>query len=938
MSLCGKGIAACAIAALVLLPPSALEREQVQIDPYKLGDIPLHIMPVDEVAAILSQHSYQTCSDTQRPVWDNHLHMMERGETENVRYMFRESLRTATIIDEAFNSPAHLELARVMMDDDEKNRVWMEIRGRQRECEARMRERGDLSPEIGDILEYNIRELERVGIDKWMLSCYETAADYFFAVQEDEKAIGYLSRAYDNAIATRYHTQVAHLGGRVGKYNERTGDFAAAEEAYERCLESARVTRDGQAIARALSFMASLERKRGRYVEAEDLYRQSLEYCGEVENPECEISILQNIAELHYSFGYIDRAAYLTQSVILLGERALEEPTVARSALKRHLVKFSLSNALSLLARLQHRNGETERALRTIERALSTAEDFADKYYYSGLEKLAGDLHLSNGDFQKASRHYDRALKIIRRLGNRGREAEYLVAAADLRIQQGRLGEAEEMLGEAERAARDEGLWRIMLETEFLRGESAAERGRPGEAITHYERAVAVFDETCPRISYEENKHDVAEEMQLLYSRILDLQRTRAGESDSLLFWAEKSSHRPCGGVSKSHNGLEQMIRKCITDRTWVPESSFVIRYVVTENHIIGIGMDSNGCAHHSTAVHIEDLKEEIGRFFTLCNPDETAYIPGRPHIEELSGKLYRLLVEPFSASLGGKETLCIIAPDPLDRLPFAAILTPEGDFLCERLRIVIAPSLLHLYRAGDRRSSPGESGTFSTPLLVGPPKMTPGIRRLFPDLRDLPHAADEIDRIARLLGGGVRLTGAEATPESLLALMEHSDLIHIAGHTVHFPIYSGEKAFILSTAGDDSSHVESSLLFEASIRGLDLRSTRLVVLSSCETLPGAEASTGHGPGLAGAFFKAGAGSVIATIWPIEDRDASTLMASVYGELIGTGSDAIGAVAGIQRRMIEEDRESGNSMQRIRMWAPYVVLSSLGPVPPAAHE
>ncbi len=931
MSFYNRCITASAIAILTLLPPVAFDRERTMIDRYKLGDTPVYIMPLDEAAGILSQHRYKSCSDTQRPVWDIHSRMWERGETENVRYMLRESLRVATLIEKAFNTDAHLQLARVMMEDEEKNRVWFEVRKRQMECTKRMREHGDLSPEIGMILESNLRDLERIGINRWMLGCYEVAADYFFAVQEDEKAYDYLSQAYEVSLETGYHTQTTHLAGRIGKYNERIGNYDAAEKAYSQCLESAHITGDNSAIARALSFMASLEKKQGRYIDSERLYHQSIEYCALLDDPVCEMSVLHNLAELHYSFGYTDRATYLTQCVSLLGERALEEYTIKENVLDKHLTEFYLSGSLSLLARLQHRNGETEEAIRTIRRALDIAEGFADKYYYSGLEKQAGDLHLANGDFRQASRHYDRALRIIRKLGNRGREAEYLVSAAELKIRQGRFGEAEEILREAEETARSEGLWKILLDAEFLRGESAAAREHPDEAAAHYERAIAVFDYTCPSISYEENKHDVAEKMNLLYSKLLDVQSGRFDTGDSLLFWAEKSTHRPCGGASDSPRRLDEMIRGCITDGAWIPEEAFVIRYIVTGKCLIGIGMGAGGSTHHSSVLHIDDLEEDIRRFFALCNPDEATFRPGKSNIEGISRRLYRLLIEPFSASLDGKETVCVIAPDPLDRLPFAALQTPEEDFLCERIRVTTAPSLLHLYRASSNRTPTKDRGRFSSPLLVGPPEMTPEIRRLFPNLSDIPHAAREIDEIELLLGGGICLKGADATRQPLLDHIERSDLIHIATHTVQFPLYSGDKAFILSAPEAESPHVESFLLFEDTIRNLDLGGTRLVVLSACESAPGSQAGAGTGPGLAGAFYKAGAGSVIATIWPIEDRSASTVMTSVYREIIGGAADASGALIIVQRRMIEEDRASGNPLQRIHVWAPYVILSSLGP-------
>jgi CHAT domain-containing protein/tetratricopeptide (TPR) repeat protein len=920
-------------AVLALLPPTTLQRDGKLIDRYKLGDIPLYIMPLDEAAELLSQRRFQSCSDTQLPLWNLQFQMWERGERENVRYLFREALLAGMLIKKAFNSDANLRLNEILMEDEEKNHYWNTIAKHQTECRMRIHEHGDRSPEIGKILEADILELERVGLEKWMIGCCELAADYFFSVQEDEKAFGYLEQGYVYSLANRNNIMASHLAGRVGKYLERTGDYDAAEKTYSECLEFAHIMGDHYAIARALSFMASLRRNQGRYIEAESLYLQSIEHCGFLEDPVCEASRLHSMAELHYSFCYLDRAAYLTQRAILVAERALGETAMRKNALKRHSLEFYLSGSLSLLARLQQRNRDTEEATRTIKRALDIAEDFADRYYYAGLEKLTGDIYLASGDYSKASSHYEGALKTVRKLKKQDREAEYLTSMADTRIRQGKFREAEVILREVEETIRSEGSWKVRLEIERLRGKSAAAREHLEEAVAHYEKAVAIFDNASSNISYEENKHSLAEKMSLLYSRILQLQNDRFDSSDSLLFWAEKSVHRPSGGVSDSPRQLRETIENCITDRQWIPENTLVIRYIVTEEYLIGIGLGRDGSVHHATSMHPDEMEKRVRKFFELCNPQDNSYHPGKTRPEDASEELYRLLIEPFSASLSDKEIVCFIPSESLDKLPFAALYGPDKQFFGEQIRIVTAPSLLHLFLASGSRTVAMGKGTFSSPLLVGAPELTPGIRRLFPNLMDLPYAAREIDQIELLLGGGTRLTGKEASARSLLENARHSDLIHIATHTVQFPPYSGEKAFILSPPEEGSSFVESSLLFEDSIRRLDLGGTRLVVLSACESAPGEGAGVGTGPGLAGAFFKAGAGSVIATIWPIEDRSASIIMSAVYQEILGGVGDAAEALTIVQRRIIAEDRASGNPLQRLHIWAPYIVLSSLEPQP-----
>jgi len=104
-------------------------------------------------------------------------------------------------------------------------------------------------------------------------------------------------------------------------------------------------------------------------------------------------------------------------------------------------------------------------------------------------------------------------------------------------------------------------------------------------------------------------------------------------------------------------------------------------------------------------------------------------------------------------------------------------------------------------------------------------------------------------------------------------------DVLHFATHAV-VDEWSGASAALALTAGagDDG-------LFDSSeIARLHL-SASLVVLSACRTI-GGEVIAGEGVrGLTGAFLQAGAQSVIATAWRVNDRDVVPVVTTLYEQL-----------------------------------------------------
>ena len=133
-------------------------------------------------------------------------------------------------------------------------------------------------------------------------------------------------------------------------------------------------------------------------------------------------------------------------------------------------------------------------------------------------------------------------------------------------------------------------------------------------------------------------------------------------------------------------------------------------------------------------------------------------------------------------------------------------------------------------------------------------------------------------------------------------------------------PMFSRLELAPGSGEGADDGRLEIHELL-----GMRIRSP-LVFLSGCETALGTSWSTSYARGddyatLAQAFLYTGAGSVVATLWRIDDEGAAVFAAAFYDAMRTRAP--IDALAEAQRALLRDPRYVRFSSPRY--WAPYVL-------------
>jgi CHAT domain-containing protein len=84
------------------------------------------------------------------------------------------------------------------------------------------------------------------------------------------------------------------------------------------------------------------------------------------------------------------------------------------------------------------------------------------------------------------------------------------------------------------------------------------------------------------------------------------------------------------------------------------------------------------------------------------------------------------------------------------------------------------------------------------------------------------------------------------------------------------------------SENGDKLKGKENGLLYALEISEMDLRKTKLVVLSACETAKGVVQNGVGVYGLQRAFKKAGAQQIVMSMWSVPDEETVELMTEFY--------------------------------------------------------
>ncbi|MBE9109465.1 tetratricopeptide repeat protein [Nodosilinea sp. LEGE 07298] len=245
-----------------------------------------------------------------------------------------------------------------------------------------------------------------------------------------------------------------------------------------------------------LHSMGSIHSSQGRYLEALDLYNQSLAIDQEYEAGEVAMSgTLSGIAGVYESQGNYERALIIYEQILNIYDRAGNRLSQART--------------LNNIGIAYENKGQYSEAFDYYQRALAVANELdAPALRNSIVYNMAASSSI-RGDFQDALNTYYETLEADRSLGRRADEAIILNTIGGTYYSQGQLDSSSQAYNEALAIIRDIGARNLEIGSVTGLGNIAEAKGDYGTALSYYQQALEIAEEIDSQVQVSITLHSL---------------------------------------------------------------------------------------------------------------------------------------------------------------------------------------------------------------------------------------------------------------------------------------------------------------------------------------------------------------------------------------------------------------------------------------------
>jgi CHAT domain-containing protein len=691
-------------------------------------------------------------------------------------------------------------------------------------------------------------------------------------------------------------------------------------------------------------------------------FKQALEYCRKGENPRSVIVISWGIGKAYFLLGNYSEALSSLQKTISEAA-ALKDPALVAmcneflgrtyesmndqpAALQNYQLALQLykqvnkrreaARTLAMIARLQERQGKTEQAQANYHDALETFRSLSDRVNQSAVLFAMGSLELHQNNIDAAEDYLQESIAVtenIRRVSSSSDLTEAFSAAVYERYES-----YIECLMRKHQALPDSGFAvRAFGVSELARARSLAEllRATQTNLAAGVDPQLAAQEKSLRQSLHVKEKEKIAllgrdyrrEDLAALdhETALLEDQFKRVTETINARYPAYGQIRRPTAW------NLRQIQEQILGD-----DDTLLLEYSLgrDRSYVWAVTRDRFASYQLPSQSQINEASEKAYKLLS------TADSQNESGLLQATKELSDLILAPVAGELT-KRRLIVVPDGALNYIPFQFLPLPNSadEPLVASVEVINALSasiLGQLREEATRRQSPTKVlAAFGDPVFASnyaqrkdagageyiASAQVQEAERWQHALRDIEPTRDSFDPSAiqplfysrrelanlRDVAGseGFVATGFEATPEKLAqADLSKYAILHFATHGILDSKRPENSGLFLSMV-DREGRAQNGFVELRDIYGLHAP-VELVVLSACRTGLGKDVRGEGLIGLTRGFMYAGASSVMASLWKVDDEATAELMKRFYSNLLQKGMTPAAALRAAQNSIRQE--------------------------------
>ncbi|MCA2794692.1 tetratricopeptide repeat protein [Microcystis sp. M100S2] len=739
-------------------------------------------------------------------------------------------------------------------------------------------------------------------------NAYQSRGEYQTAIDYHQQSLDIRREIKDR------QGEAASLNNLGNAYQSR-GEYQTAINYHQQSLAITRELDDRSGEAKALNNLGVDYRLLGQYQKAINYHQQSLGIAEKIGDLKVQADSLGNLGNVYQSLGQYQKAIDYHQQSLEIAEKIGDQGSKARS--------------LGNLGNAYQSRGEYQKAIDLYEKSLVITRDIGLRQEEGSFLNNLGVAHYFLGEYEKAIDYLKQTLDIAKKIGDLKGEADSL----------GNLGSAYLSLGQYQKAINYHQENRaIARKIGDLQGEANSlnnlgvayqKINQPAEAIKNLEESLNIILKirgdisreniagqnrksflasnektviTLATILIQQNQPEKAFQWLNLattadladYNRLINAKVADTDAQKALDNW--NADNQQLEGMrrqlqDKYSEELAQQIRQ-FEEKVYKNAETIGDKYPeiaeLFESKPTDIAQLQKNIAPDTLVIQPVPLRDEVALF--LVTREKLIVIQSDAKRDELNklvseyrtqladyknadylvtgSKLYEILIRPIESQIAtsSPKNIAIIATGQLRYIPFETLYDKKNDqVLLEKYPIYYLTRI----------------STSTPPATERKPLQGLAFANPKPTQEELKGTEIEAETISKIFPGSEKYLGTNATLDIFKKQAFRFSILHLGTHGC-FDLAGcpnlGMQANTILFANNQQYNIADAAL-------LGLKNTELITLSACQTAKEANADGQEISGLAYVLERAGAKSVIASLWNAEDNTSAEIMTQFYQNL-----------------------------------------------------